>query len=184
MPASLYASLREIAFLGIANRVPSLRALNRLRVALYRAAGLTIGGGCEIWGPLTIRPPGSSRNISIGPGSFVNAEVRFAAAEARVAIGAHVLVGPRVMFETVNHDLEYSPGAGRGTASKPIIVQEGAWIGAGAILTPGVTIHRGAVVAAGAVVTRDVEPDTVVGGVPARAIRRTTGAVAPSGQTS
>jgi acetyltransferase-like isoleucine patch superfamily enzyme len=45
------------------------------------------------------------------------------------------------------------------------------WIGAGAIILGGVTIGRGAVVAAGAVVTRDVEPDTIVAGTPARKIR-------------
>lgn len=173
MPVSLYVSFREICFLGIANRLPPLPALNPLRIVLYRAAGLTVGGGCEIWGPLTIRPVGGSRNIDIGFGSFVNAEVRFAAPGARVTIGAHVLVGPRVMFETVNHDLAYSPETGRRTESKPITVEDGAWIGAGAIITPGVTIHRGAVVAAGAVVTRDVPADTLVGGVPAKPIKST-----------
>ena len=46
------------------------------------------------------------------------------------------------------------------------------WIGAGAVITKGVTIGEGAVIAAGAVVTRDVPPMTVVGGVPARVIRK------------
>jgi acetyltransferase-like isoleucine patch superfamily enzyme len=54
---------------------------------------------------------------------------------------------------------------------KPIVVEDEVWIGAGAILSPGVRIRKGSVVAAGAVVTRDVEPNTAVGGVPARVIK-------------
>jgi acetyltransferase-like isoleucine patch superfamily enzyme len=54
----------------------------------------------------------------------------------------------------------------------PVVIGNDVWIGAGALVLRGVTIHDGAVVAAGAVVTRDVEPYTIVGGVPARPIRR------------
>jgi acetyltransferase-like isoleucine patch superfamily enzyme len=56
--------------------------------------------------------------------------------------------------------------------TKPIVVEDEVWIGGGAIITQGVKIGRGAVVAGGAVVTRDVEPGTIVGGVPARFIRK------------
>ncbi|WP_404826005.1 DapH/DapD/GlmU-related protein [Desulfoluna spongiiphila] len=55
--------------------------------------------------------------------------------------------------------------------TRPITVESEAWIGGGAIITQGVTIGRGAVVAAGAVVTENVDPYTVVGGVPAIYIR-------------
>jgi acetyltransferase-like isoleucine patch superfamily enzyme len=54
----------------------------------------------------------------------------------------------------------------------PIHVEDDAWIGAGAIVFPGVTIGRGAIVGAGAVVTKDVPPHAIVAGVPARLIRR------------
>jgi maltose O-acetyltransferase len=88
-----------------------------------------------------------------------------------VTIGNDVQIGPRVMFETVSHDLEYVPGRLRKSQTKPIVVEDGVWIGAGAIVTQGVTIGRGAVIAAGAVVTSDVPANTVAGGVPARTIR-------------
>ena len=55
---------------------------------------------------------------------------------------------------------------------RPVTIGDDCWIGGGAIICPGVTVGEGAVVAAGAVVVKDVEPRTVVGGNPARMIRR------------
>ena len=75
-------------------------------------------------------------------------------------------------FETVNHGLKYVPNKGRGGWTKEIISEDKVWIGAGCIITQGVTIHEGAVVASGSVVTRDVAPYTLVGGVPAKFIKK------------
>ena len=59
----------------------------------------------------------------------------------------------------------------RDPLNRPVVIEDDVWIGANAIVMPGVTVHRGAVVGAGAVVLRDVDPYTVVVGVPARAVR-------------
>lgn len=59
----------------------------------------------------------------------------------------------------------------QGGYEKDIIIEDDVWIGYGAQIMPGVTVHRGAVVGAGAVVTHDVESYAVVGGVPARLIK-------------
>ncbi|MCO6476121.1 MAG: hypothetical protein J5I94_05830 [Phaeodactylibacter sp.] len=67
------------------------------------------------------------------------------------------------------HDLNNRQEPGR---SAPIIIEDDVWLGARSIVLKGVTIGRGAVVAAGAVATRDVPPYTMVGGVPAKVIRR------------
>lgn len=53
----------------------------------------------------------------------------------------------------------------------PIVIESNVWIGAGATILPGVTIGENSVVAAGAVVTKDVPPNTIVGGVPAKFIK-------------
>jgi len=82
-----------------------------------------------------------------------------------------VQVGPRVSFETATHGIVYEPEIGRGLDHQEIRVGNRVWIGAGATILPGVTIHEAAVVAAGAVVTKDVPAHTLVGGVPARKIR-------------
>lgn len=55
---------------------------------------------------------------------------------------------------------------------KPITIGDDVWIGGHSTILPGVTIGNGAIVAAGAVVTKDVEPNTVVGGVPAKVIKK------------
>jgi acetyltransferase-like isoleucine patch superfamily enzyme len=163
--------MRELIFLTLANHLPRLRASDAIRHRLLALAGMRIAGRPRIWGPLTIRPLGGVRNIAIGDGSFLNTDIRFGVPSARVTIGRNVQIGPRVCFETVSHGLVFRPGAGRGDIVRPIIVEDEVWIGAGAIITGGVTIGRGAVVAAGAVVVGDVAPGTIVGGVPAKLIR-------------
>ena len=108
----------------------------------------------------------------IEKGSFINTEVRFGVPKDKVVIGENVQIGPRVMFETMNHDLQYESGQGRGGWTKPIVIEDEVWIGAGSIITQGVTVGRGAVVAAGTVLTKNVGANTIVGGVPAKLIRK------------
>jgi maltose O-acetyltransferase len=163
--------LRELIFLPLANHLPRLRIMDKGRRLLLRLAGVRIPGRCEVYAPLTIRPIGGARNIEIGPGTTLNTGVRFGVPKAHVRIGANCLIGANVAFETVSHALEFEPGRGRADSHAPIVVEDEAWVSAGAIITQGVTIGRGAVVAAGAVVTRDVPPLTLVGGVPAKVIR-------------
>ena len=163
--------MRELLFLALANHCPRIRLFDKIKYIFYRFAGLKIRGRCTIWGPLTIRPIGGAKNIEIGKRTFINTEIRFGVPKDKVIIGNNVRIGPRVMFETVNHGLRYVPGKGRGSWSQPILVEDEVWIGAGSIITQGVTVGRGSVVSAGAVVTENVEPNTIVGGVPAKFIR-------------
>ena len=86
----------------------------------------------------------------------MNTEVRFGVPKDKVVIGENVQIGPRVMFEIMNHGLKYESGQGRGGWTKPIVIEDEVWIGAGSIITQSVTVGRGAVVAAGAVVTKEL----------------------------
>lgn len=165
--------MRELIFLTIANNLPRIDLFDRIRFIIYRLSGINVKGKCTIWGPLTIRPIGGAKNIEIGKGSFINTEVRFGVPKDKVIIGENVLIGPRVMFETVNHSMKHMPGKGRDGWTKGIVIEDEVWIGGGAIITQGVTIGRGSVVTAGAVVTKDVEANSIVGGVPAKLIRKT-----------
>jgi acetyltransferase-like isoleucine patch superfamily enzyme len=165
--------VRELIFLTLANNLFRLKICDSIRHRLYALGGMRVEGKCLIWGPIVVRPLGGLRNISIGAGSFINSYARFGVPSECVTIGRNVQIGPYVCFETVSHGLTFEPGKGRGDIIKPIIIEDEVWIGAGAIITGGVTVGRGAVVAAGAVVAKDVAPMTVVGGVPAKFIKST-----------
>lgn len=109
------------------------------------------------------------KNITIGKNVFINSGCHFQD-QSGVWIGDDVLIGHNVVFATINHDLE--PKNNRKNHYKPITVKDHVWIGSNVTVLPGVTIGEWAVAAAGAVITKDVEPYTVVGGVPAKFIKR------------
>jgi maltose O-acetyltransferase len=164
--------VRESFFLFIANHMPRLTVFDFIRFLWLRLAGMKIGS-VHILAPVYISPIGAASRIRIGDGTFINTDVRFGCmAPATITIGKNVLVAPRVNFVTLNHGIVFVPGKGRDTSIASVIVGDGVWIGAGAIILPGVTIGRGAVIAAGAVVASDVAEYTLVGGVPAKLIKR------------
>ena len=143
----------------------------RIRAWLYRAAGLTIGPGTLVAGPIQFGMTGNPcRTLTIGAGCFLNSPL-FIDAAGLVTIGDHVSIGHHVVVITSGHAM--GPSCSRAGALKtaPITIENGAWIAAGATLLPGVRVGRGAVVAAGAVVAEDVPPDTLVGGIPAKIIK-------------
>ncbi|WP_129597537.1 acyltransferase [Anaerophilus nitritogenes] len=92
----------------------------------------------------------------------------------KVIIGNDVLIGPNVYMTVSNHNYQNKniPIKSQGYTFKDIIICDGAWIGYGAIILPGVIIGKHAVVAAGSVVTKNVPDYTVVGGVPAKVIKK------------
>ncbi len=143
----------------------------RLRTRLYRLAGLRVGAGTLIAGPVQFGMSGDPRrNFQIGKRCFLNSPL-FVDTAGPVTLGDRVSVGHHVVIVTASHAVgaaEFRAGAIR---ALPVRVEDGAWIAAGVTLLPGVTVGAGAVVAAGAVVTKDVLPNTLVGGVPARLIR-------------
>jgi acetyltransferase-like isoleucine patch superfamily enzyme len=114
--------------------------------------------------------------IRIGRDSLVG-EYTVIRGQGGVSIGDRVYTSPFVQIVAVNHvfDDPARPFVEQGITAQGIEIEDDVWIGSGAIVTDGVRIAKGAVVAAGAVVTRDVPAHTVVGGVPAREIRRIDG---------
>ena len=108
------------------------------------------------------------RFITIGKNVFINHACSFLDMGG-ITIEDNVLIGPKVNLITENHPL--NPTDRKTLICKPIAIKRNAWIGAAATILPGVTIGENAVVAAGAVVSTDVEPNTIVGGVPAKFIK-------------
>lgn len=91
-----------------------------------------------------------------------------------VTIGHHVNLAQGITVTALNHNFE---DAGKrideqGVSTKPVVIEDDIWIGANAVVLPGVTIGHHSVVAAGAVVTKDVPPHSLVAGVPAKIIKQ------------
>ncbi len=111
--------------------------------------------------------------IRIGHDSLVG-EYNVLRGQGGITIGDRVYLAPLVQILAVNHvfDDPTRPIIDQGITAEGIVIEDDVWIGAGAIITDGVTIGKGAVVAGGAVVSSDVPPHTVVGGVPARVLKK------------
>ena len=109
------------------------------------------------------------KNIAVGKGVFINSGCHFQD-QGGISIDDGALIGHNVVLATLNHDL--SPRNRQDLHPAPIAIGKNAWIGANATILPGVTVGDGAIVAAGAVVTRNVEKNTIVGGVPANLLKR------------
>lgn len=91
-----------------------------------------------------------------------------------VCIGSHVNLAQGITVTALNHNFEDKTKRidEQGITTKPVIIGDDVWIGANAVILPGVTIGKHCVVAAGAVVTKDVQDNTIVGGVPAKEIKK------------
>lgn len=90
---------------------------------------------------------------------------------ALVDIGEDVQVGPNVQLLTATHPLEPGPRREKWESAAPITIGDNVWLGGGVIVCPGVIIGNNTVVGAGSVVTRDLPPDVVAVGAPARVVR-------------
>ncbi|MFJ5963055.1 DapH/DapD/GlmU-related protein [Pseudarthrobacter oxydans] len=111
-----------------------------------------------------------SHRVTIGAGTFINYGCMFNTS-APVTIGRNCDIGMRVTFVTSSHRIGSRERRAGAATSAPITVGDGVWIGAAAVVLPGVTIGEGVIVAAGAVVTSDCAPNGVYAGVPARRVK-------------
>ena len=139
----------------------------KIREYMYRVIGIKMGKNSAIHAKCYV----SGKNITIGNHSYLNKECVIDACHGRISIGNNVGVAYRCQLLTTNHD--YSDGNKRTgkVSGADIVIEDGCWIGAGAIILPGVTIKNGGVVAAGSVVTKDCEENCLYAGNPARKIK-------------
>ncbi|MCG7585002.1 sugar O-acetyltransferase [Photobacterium sp. OFAV2-7] len=111
------------------------------------------------------------KTIHIGHNTFVNMGVTMLD-NTEIHIGDNVLIGPNAQFYTPTHSLDYQSRRRWETTCKPIVVEDDVWIGGQVVICQGVTIGARSVIAANSTVTKDVPPDTLVGGSPARIIKQ------------
>lgn len=141
------------------------RTDEELRALMSRLVGYRVDDGFRLFPPVYTD---FGKNIKIGKDVFVNSGCCFQD-QGGVTLGDGCLVGHNVVFATLDHDKR--PGRRGDMTAAPIVVGKDVWIGAHATILKGVTIGDGAIVAAGAVVTRDVPPNTIAAGVPARVVK-------------
>ena len=141
-------------------------SLSKVREQLEELVGYELPEGVGLFPPFTTD---CGLNLHIGPNVFINAGCRFQD-QGGIYIGEGALIGHNTVIATLNHDMD--PAKRASLMPAPVHIGRNAWIGSNSTILPGVTIGEGAVVAAGAVVSKDVEPNTVVGGVPAKLIKR------------
>ena len=141
----------------------------RLRSSFYMAT-LSCGENFYAHTGISILYP---KNITIGNNVSINRYTTITA-RAPINIGNNVLIGPFVVITSSNHEYRNKEELilNQGHNDKPIIIEDDVWIGAHSVILPGVTIGKGSVLAAGSVVTKNVEPYSVVGGVPAKLIKQ------------
>jgi len=164
----LYSILR--VFLPLFNRELSIGKGVRLdpRAFVARGGPVTIGSSCAIRAGSMLLPSGGF--ITIGDRSTINHYVVING-EGGITIGYDVMIAAFCSMFAANHNFSRTdiPMSLQGTSSKGgIVIENDVWIGASAVILDGVTIGRGSIVAAGSVVTRNVQPFTMVRGVPAK----------------
>ncbi|MGA2248340.1 MAG: DapH/DapD/GlmU-related protein [Verrucomicrobiota bacterium] len=141
-----------------------------IRARLLRCAGVDCAQSARIVASARIL----LTSVSIGKDTFIGHQVLISGSEAaRVTIGNHVDIAPRVVILNGTHGLDmvspHSAGPGKGA---PVTIEDGVWIGANSTVLPGVTIGRKAVIGAGSVVVRDIPAFTVAVGNPCRPVKR------------
>lgn len=149
----------EVMILHLIGLVPS----HYIRRFFYRIGGIKIGWGSTIHMGVRFYNPW---NIKIGEDSIIGEDVVLDG-RGKLTIGNHVDIASEAMIYNCEHDMKSSDFR---AVCAPVVVEDYVFIGARAIILPGVTIKKGAAVGAGAVVTKDVEGGSIVGGVPAKII--------------
>jgi acetyltransferase-like isoleucine patch superfamily enzyme len=137
-----------------------------------RTTGIRIGRDCQVYDYCRFYNDDWPNSwIQIGDNNHFNYNC-FICGTGGLTIGDNCLFGPDVKIIPANHNIDgREPIIGSGHVFEPVKINDGVFIGAGAIILPGVTIGTGAVVGAGSVVTSNVDAFMVVAGVPARLLR-------------
>jgi len=137
---------------------------SRLKAVCLRCFGAKVGRNVYLKPRINIHIPW---NLSIGDHTWIGEEVCIINF-APVTIGAHCCLSQRAFLCAANHDFTAENMRYR---HAPILVQDGAWIGAQAFVGPGVTLGQECVLTAGSLVTHSTEPAMIYSGNPARAVK-------------
>jgi acetyltransferase-like isoleucine patch superfamily enzyme len=156
---------------GLTRWLPSF-TFSRTRARLLAIMGSDIDAGTAFTGYVhLVGRRGCARRLRVHPGCILGPGV-ILGLDADITLGKNVSIGPMAMLYTATHPLGVASRRMQlNVLARPIVVEDGAWIGMRALVMPGVRIGRGAVVSAGAVVTKDVPDNVLVAGNPATIVQ-------------
>ncbi len=143
------------------------RSPDEIRDLMSRLTGQSLDASVVVFPPFHSE---FGKNLRLGKKVFINLGCRFQDTGG-LTIGDGTLIGHGSTLTTLNHRVD--PARRADMLPSPISIGRNVWLGAGVTVVPGVTIGDGAIVGAGSVVTKDVAADTIVAGVPAKALRAT-----------
>jgi len=150
--------------------LPRFRPFSSLKATILRCVGAKVGKRVVIYPGVWVFP---------GKKLIVEDDVDLAVGvlmttNGGVEIGARTMIGYRTQIISSNHVIPENQGKifGAGHSNKKVTIANDVWVGANCIVLPGVSIGEGAIVAAGSIVTKDVEAFTIVGGNPAKVIKK------------
>lgn len=142
-----------------------LNPFSRLKIIILKLFGAQIGEGVFLKPSINVKYPW---NLEIGDQSWIGEGV-WIDSLTLIRIGNHCCISQSAYLCTGNHNWS-DPSFG--LIVKPITIEDGAWIGAHAIVLPGVTVKKNSIVTAGSVVSKDTEPDMIYTGNPAIAVKK------------
>lgn len=151
--------------IALSSALNSATDTKQIRTQLSKIIGNSIDSSTIIFVPFHTN---FGKHTLIGKNVFINHGCSFLDLGG-ITIEDDVLIGPKVSLITENHPID--PANRKSLDLAKIVIKKNAWIGAGAIILPGVTVGENAIVAAGAVVNKDVDANTIVAGVPAKVIK-------------
>lgn len=157
--------------LYLANNVVAHIPFHSVRLSFYRTImEAEIGKRSSIFMGAWLDTPGG---LTIGSSTTINQKCRLDS-RGGLRIGNNVSISAEVCILTAEHDVHAPDFIG---IQEQVLIEDYVFVGTRAMILPGVTLGKGAIVAAGAVVTKDVEPYTIVGGIPARVLGKRNSAL-------
>ena len=157
---------RLVALNSAERFLPDHRA-QHVRARLFSWAGFQVGSGTRIAAAPKINGgPHLFSNLVVGSDCSIEAGCVLDLGD-KITIGNRVVLSPGVMILTSTHELDIREHRAGDLRFAPVVIGDGAWLGARSVILPGVTIGAGAIVNAGSVVNKDVAAHTRVGGTPA-----------------
>jgi len=167
-PLLLIRAMAREAFMALLSALPNDGVSCLLRRHAYNWLGFVVAPKALVYRHVLLLG-----RIELGAGSSISNNCCVNGASAGIRIGRDVMIAPNCCLVAFDHGtaLNGVPMVRQPLVEAPIVIEDDVWIGANCTITAGVTIRSGAIVAANSVVTRDVGPNEIVGGTPAKFIK-------------